>query len=332
MSHSDPKPRFTLEHVSQAIRDADMADMVRKGLTASPKWLSPFVFYDARGSELFEQICQLETYYVTRTEAAIFEAHVADMTGDLDLNPVIYELGSGSSTKSEIVLQAALQRSDRVTYVPTDISEAALVDAANRLTERYPGLDVHAIVASYEDAAKSVHERFGEPRLGLFMGGNIGNFAAGDALAFLRRVREESDPGDRVLVGFDLVKDLEVLKRAYDDPEGVTASFNLNALHHMNRKLDANFEPSQFQHRVKWNPELSRIEMHLESVRTQTVQIPKLELEVSFDAEETIHTENSHKYTLPRIETLAQEAGWSVDRAWTDRLDHFCVTRLRPQT
>jgi L-histidine Nalpha-methyltransferase len=324
-------PNFTLEHVSEAVRDQDLGEMVRAGLTDTPKWLSPFVFYDARGSELFEAICRLDAYYVTRTEAAIFEAHAADMIADLPPDLVVFELGSGSSLKSEIVLRAALARARPVTYVPTDISEAAIVDAAERLTRSYADLEVHGVVASYEDAAEAVHDRYPSPRLGLFMGGNIGNFAAGDALGFMKSLRHAADPGDHLIAGFDLVKDIDVLKRAYDDPEGVTAEFNLNALHHINRKLDAQFDVSSFRHLVRWNPELSRIEMHLESTKDQTVRIGGLDLQVRFAKGETIHTENSHKYTPERIETLAREAGWSVDRTWTDPNRYFCVTRLRPR-
>lgn len=329
-AHAAPPPRYMLDRVSEEVRTADLGEMVRTGLTATPKWLSPFVFYDARGSELFEQICALDAYYVTRTEAEIFQRHSPDILEAAGRFTTIYELGSGSSVKSEILLEAALQRGGPVRYVPTDISEAALVEASDRLTARWPQLEVHGIVCSYHDAVRAVHERFPGPFLGLFMGGNIGNFAAGNAVQFLSKIRSECDPDDRFVAGFDRVKDPRILVQAYDDPQGVTAEFNRNALAHINRRFAADFDLASFRHQAIWNPELSRIEMHLESQRDQQVHLRELGLTVRFRAGETIHTENSHKYTPESFTRMARQAGWIVDRTWGDGRDYFCVAMLKP--
>jgi dimethylhistidine N-methyltransferase len=308
----------------------DTAAMIREGLQASPKYLEPYLFYDQRGSELFEQICGVDEYYVTRTERAILEANAGPITDGWTAETTVFELGSGSSEKSEVLLARGTKRLGHLRYVPNDISESALRGAAERLTDRLPGLEVRALVAEFDAAVDAITSRFEAPRYGVFLGGNIGNFDASGAHDFLARVRETLDPSDRFLCGFDLVKSLDVLLPAYDDAAGVTAAFNLNALVRMNREYGASFDLGRFRHRAIWNPELSRVEMHLESLTDQVVSIPGLELRVNLARGETIHTENSHKYTPERIDALARSSGFEVNRRFVDDEQLFTLCELRP--
>lgn len=308
----------------------DTAAMIRTGLTTSPKYLEPYLFYDQRGSELFEQICDVDEYYVTRTERAILKDNAADITAHWTRDTTVYELGSGSSEKSEVLLATGLGRLDHLRYVPNDISESALRLAAERLTDRLSGLEVRALVAEFDAAVDAITSRFEPPRYGIFLGGNIGNFDARGAEVFLTRVRAASSEQDRFLCGFDLVKSLDRLLPAYDDAAGVTAAFNLNALVRMNREYGAGFDLERFRHRAIWNPELSRIEMHLESLVDQVVSIPGLDLQVEFAKGETIHTENSHKYTPERIDQLARASGFEVSRRFVDEDQLFTLCELCP--
>jgi len=319
-----------LERVQMRQQQHDTASMVREGLTASPKHLEPYLFYDPRGSELFEQICAVPEYYVTRTERAILESNAAAIAEGWTPSTTVFELGSGSSEKSEVLLAEAIGRLGHVRYVPNDISESALRLAGERLTDRLPGLEVRALVAEFDAAVEAITSRFPAPRYGVFLGGNIGNFDAHGAEEFLRRVRATLSPDDRFLCGFDLVKSLDRLLPAYDDAAGVTAAFNLNALVRMNREYGAGFDLERFKHRAIWNPELSRVEMHLESLTDQVVAIPALELQVDLARGETIHTENSHKYTPERIDDLARASGFTVGRRFVDDDRLFTLCELHP--
>jgi L-histidine Nalpha-methyltransferase len=322
---------YRVERVPGTIREQDVSEVVRAGLSQSPKELRPILFYDARGSELFEEICRLPSYYVTRTEDLILRTHGADIL-DAPRHPaVVYELGSGSSLKTEHLVRIAWERDPAVRYLASDISESALVGAAERLTERMPGLNMDLLVASYEAAVRIVHEKPEVPRFGLFVGGNIGNFPRGQARDFLASIARRAHPDDRLMIGLDLVKDTDVLVRAYDDPQGVTAAFNLNALRHINRVLDADFDLQAFRHVALWNAELERIEMHLESTRRQRVRIDALDVDVSLEEGERIHTENSHKYRPSGLDDFARSAGWRLERRWTDPDQLFCVLRLAPE-
>ncbi|MEM1024262.1 MAG: L-histidine N(alpha)-methyltransferase [Myxococcota bacterium] len=324
--------RYAIRRVPNSIRSQDVSQIVREGLSQSPKELRPILFYDARGSELFEQICRLPSYYVTRTEELILKTHGQAILDSPRRPQLLYELGSGSSLKTEHLVRIAWERDASVRYLATDISESALVGAAERLTERMPGLRMDLLVASYEAAVDIVHQKTQQPRFGMFVGGNIGNFPRGDARAFLASISAQAHAEDRLMIGLDLVKDTEVLVRAYDDPEGVTAEFNINALRHINRVLGANFDLDAFRHVALWNEDLERIEMHLESRRRQAVHIRDLDMQLSFEDGERIHTENSHKYRLEGLEDFARSAGWTLEERWTDPDVLFCVLRLAPST
>jgi len=325
-----PDATFSLERVQMHEQRDETAAMIRQGLQASPKYLEPYLFYDQRGSELFEQICGVDEYYVTRTERAILEANTDAITGGWTAETTVFELGSGSSEKSQVLLATATERLGHLRYVPNDISESALRGAAERLTDRIPGLEVRALVAEFDAAVAAITSRFEAPRYGVFLGGNIGNFDATGAQTFLARVRETLDPADRFLCGFDLVKSLDRLLPAYDDAAGVTAAFNFNALVRLNREYGASFDLERFRHRAIWNPELSRVEMHLESLADQVVTIPALDLRVELKQGETIHSENSHKYTPERIDALARASGFEVNRRFVDDDNLFTLCELRP--
>lgn len=295
---------------------------VLRGLSSRPRSLSPWLFYDQEGSRLFEQITELPEYYLTRAERGILEAHADEIVAAVAGGRLsIYELGAGSGMKTGLLLRAAIRRQGSVTYRAIDVSATA-IDAAKRNLEReIDGLTVVPVVADYTDGLSGElggRRGPGERRLFLYIGSSIGNFDLPHAAQILRDVRAQLLPGDALLLGADLVKDRETLIRAYDDAAGVTAAFNKNVLTRINRELGSNFNLQLFRHRARWNEESSRIEMHLESLITQVVYIPALELEVKLARAETIHTENSYKFTDGQIGLLLGRAGFRIARQWKD--------------
>jgi len=306
-----------------------MAADVRAGLTATPKALSPKYFYDAAGSELFVRITQLEEYYQTRTETAILE-RVADAIV-ADIAPVeLVELGSGASRKTRVLLEA-MHRSgaaERPRYVPFDVSEDAIVGAAEALTGDYAWLDVHGIVGDFDHHLTDV-PRTGR-RLVAFLGSTIGNLDPDEQVALLTQVRAMLEGGDGFVLGVDLVKDATTLVRAYDDAEGVTAAFNRNVLHNVNATLGADFEPDDFDHVARWNDAESRIEMWLRARRDMQVRVKDLDLDVELVEGEEVHTEISSKFTEPTITDRLATAGLRVVRFDTDPLGWFGVVTAVP--
>jgi dimethylhistidine N-methyltransferase len=300
---------------------AGMRDEVLAGLLATPKTLPAKYFYDERGSRLFERICRLPEYYPTVTETAILSDRRAEIADTLGSRAAIVEYGSGSSEKIRILLDAL---KDPVAYVPVDISHRHLVQSAARLAKAYPGLPIHPLAADFTQAF-SLPDLPGRP-VGFFPGSTIGNFTPGQAAAFLKTAGRTLGAGSTFVVGFDLVKDRAMLEAAYNDSQGVTAAFNLNALAHLNRELGCDFPLDAFAHFARFNPGESRIEMHLKARFPLTVRVAGAA--VRFRAGETIHTENSYKYSPARIKTLAAGAGWTVRRLWTDARQWFAVAAL----
>lgn len=296
-----------------------------------PKWLPAWLFYDDAGSVLFEQITTLPEYYPTRTERAIFAAHAESIIdaamaaraphGTLRL----LELGAGTATKTGILLAAAIRRQGTTQYLPIDVSEASLQEAKQSLSRLLGAVDVVPQIANYVTDALLVPPHSG-PTLALYIGSSIGNFAPDEAVAILRNLCAQLRPGDTLLLGTDLVKDKSLLVAAYDDAAGVTAAFNLNVLQRLNRDLGADFDLAHFQHRALWNREQSRIEMHLESTAAQTVHVPAAGLTVHFRQDETIHTENSYKFTAESVRELLAAAGFDVVQTWRDEREWFAVT------
>jgi dimethylhistidine N-methyltransferase len=300
---------------------------VYRGLTARPKTLSPWLFYDVQGSQLFEEITELDEYYVTRTERSIFLQHGEDIlraAAESSQHLSVIELGAGTATKTGILLSAAVRQQGRVVYHAIDVSGSALEAAKQNLEEKIPGIMVETRTGDYTDGLGAI-DAGGTRRLVLYIGSSIGNFDPAAAMDLLRGVRAQIAPGDRLLLGVDMVKDLPTLLAAYDDARGVTAAFNRNVLLRINRELGANFHPQCFRHKVRWNGELSRIEMHLESLIRQTVEIQDLNLSVAFRRGETIHTENSYKYTQERLVQMLRKTGFRIQERWMDARKWFSV-------
>lgn len=306
---------------------SQVASCVTEGLCSQPKWLPSWLFYDAAGSRLFEQITEISEYYVTRTERAILTAHAEEMIA-LAAGPDalrLVELGAGSASKTSLLLRAAVDRQDTVIYEPVDVSASALEEAQARLEREIPGVLVCPRVSDYTRDLTLDAPFYGERRMVLYIGSSIGNFEPHEAEQLLRKVRAALRPQDSILLGVDLVKDEHTLQAAYDDRAGVTAAFNCNILARLNRELGANFDIGTFAHRARWNAARSRMEMHLESLGTQRVEIPALDLRLHFAKGETIHTENSYKYRPGQAETLLAAAGFEPAHAWKDERGWFAV-------
>jgi len=299
------------------------ADDVRVGLTAQPKKLPPKYFYDALGSQLFEAICLLPEYYLTRAESEIFERYSGEIISQSPMPAGIVELGSGSSVKTRLLIEAMLARQSELHYQPMDISDSILRHSAEKLLGEYDRLIVTGHVGDYTQGLDSLVRRDGETLLALFLGSNIGNYTLDEARALLKTIRRALIPGDGLLLGADLKKPAEILIPAYADSLGVTAAFNLNLLVRINRELAADFDLNQFEHRVIYNEPRGRVEMHLVSRTAQTVTIGELDLKVKFRDGETIHTENSYKYDLLQLAALAEDAGFSPQKTWFDEERRF---------
>ncbi len=297
------------------------------GLTASPKWLPPKWFYDARGSELFEEITRLPEYYPTRAERAILERvapEIAEATGARTL----VELGSGSSEKTRLLIGALREHGTLATYLPIDVSESALEQAGRALLVDYPGLNVHGLVADFQAGLALPDSE--APRLLGFLGGTIGNLRPAERAAFLKAVRAALGPDDALLLGTDLVKDERVLVAAYDDAAGVTAEFNKNVLSVLNRELGADFDPDDFDHVALWDREQEWMEMRLRARRPLTVKVPALDLKVDFAHGEELRTEVSAKFREARVRRELAAAGMDLARWWTDPEGRFALSLARP--
>lgn len=305
-----------------------MAQDVAAGLTAMPKWLSAKYFYDAAGSALFEEITRLPEYYLTSTECAIFHQHAREMLSAAGDDLTVVELGAGSAAKSIVLLRELQRRQSTVRFVPIDVSESALEEAVLRVGDSLPDVLVTPAVMDYTEGLDGIGHAEGR-KLVLYIGSSIGNFEPFQAGALLRKLRASLNSGDAVLLGTDMRKPASVLVPAYDDAQGVTAAFNKNILAHINRELGADFHLDAFAHRAVWNSDASRIEMHLESLRDQTVDITALRHSIHFRKSETIHTENSYKFTMPMLEAIADNGGFRLERTWGDPRGWFTVHLLR---
>ena len=305
------------------------AQAVREGLSSAPKTLPCQYLYDAAGSELFEAICGLPEYYPTRTEDAILRRHAAAMIDGWDQAPVLVELGSGSSTKTRRLIGAALDRYEELHYLPIDVSPTILESSARSLVREFPRLRVTGYAGDYREALQEIGRRVRRPKCLVFLGSSLGNYADAQAVDLLRQIARAMGPEDRLLLGTDLAKDRATLEAAYDDAQGVTAAFSRNILARINRELGGDFDLSAFAHRATYHPERGRVEIHLVSLRDQTVQIPDADLAAEFAEGETIHTEDSHKYEPEALASLAERAGFDEEQAWTDDRGWFRVQRWR---
>jgi dimethylhistidine N-methyltransferase len=296
---------------------------VLEGLALRQKTVSAKHLYDEEGSRLFEAITELPEYYPTRTEIGLLKSAAPEIAAFISDGATLVEFGSGASTKTRLILDAAPQTA---VYVPVDISEEALAAAAASINADYPKLIVAPLAGDFTEVIDLPEAALGRPRTGFFPGSTIGNFEHDAAVAFMAAARRLLRSGAQFVVGVDLVKDVGVLEAAYDDAQGVTAAFNKNLLTRINRELDGDFDLEAFDHRAIWNSGKSRIEMHLVSKKDQTVSVAGEAF--GFRAGETIHTENSHKFTPEGFEALAEKAGWRALRRWISPEPAFAVFML----
>lgn len=304
------------------------AEEVIRGLSSPRKTLPCKLFYDARGSALFDEITLLPEYYLTRTELEILRDRSPEIARAVGSPASIVELGAGTATKTGTLLSAFARGQMRVKYFPVDISPAALEDARKRIRQDCPPVVVKPIVADFSDGfgfLRNIHER----KLVLYLGSSIGNFDWNEAVAMLKSVRGQLSPRDTLLLGTDMVKAPEILVPAYDDARGITPQFNKNILVRLNRELGADFDLSAFRHVAEWSPRASRMEIYLQSERDQTVAFADLNLTVRFAAGERIHTENSYKYTLAMIEQMLCVSGFRLEKTWFDQQKWFGLNLAR---
>ena len=309
-------------HLSAADIADQLAEDVRTGLSSSPKELPPKWFYDDRGSALFDEITRLPEYYPTRAERSILDAHADDIAAATGADTLV-ELGSGTSEKTRLLLSALAEAGTLKRFVPFDVSEQTLRTAAGAIADEY-GIDVHAVVGDFERHLDTLPT--GGTRIVAFLGGTIGNLAPVARARFLADVAAGLAPGDAFLLGTDLVKDAGRLERAYDDARGVTAEFNRNVLHVVNRELDADFDPERFDHVARWDPDEEWIEMRLRSATAQHVRVNRLDLAVDFAAGEEMRTEISAKFRRAGVERELSAAGLAMASWWTDEPGDFAVS------
>jgi L-histidine N-alpha-methyltransferase len=327
--HAVPK-RLSLIRVLEEELQETFEQSVYDGLTSTPKTLACKYFYDDEGSRLFEEICQLPEYYLTRTEDAILRMHAEEMLqGWTDSGPGLIELGSGSSIKTRRLLGAVLELYGSAHYVPIDVSPAILESSARDLIDEFARLRITAYAGDYRAALDEISRKIRGPKCFVFLGSSLGNYPEPQAIELLQLLTQTMGPKDRLLLGTDLVKDRSTLEAAYDDSQGVTAVFNRNILVRINRELDADLDLSAFEHKAIYREEFERVEMHLVSNRAQTVRIPGADLVVDFAQGESIHTENSHKYTNESLAKIAEQSGFAEEASWTDAKGWFRVQRWR---
>jgi L-histidine N-alpha-methyltransferase len=316
-------------HLSAADLRAAMEGDVRTGLTASPKSLPPVYFYDDRGSRLFDEITRLPEYYPTRAERSILDAHAKDIAERSEADTLV-ELGAGTCEKSRLLLDAMQSTGRLRSFVPLDVSDTTLWDAATTLSAEYPGVSVGAVVGDFHrhlDLLPTAGRR-----LFAFLGGTIGNLDRAERRQFFIELGKVMVMDDRLLLGTDLVKDRTRLVNAYDDSAGVTAEFNRNVLHVLNRELGADFEPERFEHVARWNEEDQRIEMWLRSTQDEDIHVTDLDLHLAFEAGEELLTEISTKFTPEALEAELNECGFVVESMWASDGDEFLLTMGRPSS
>ncbi len=318
-----------LYRAPQRAQVASFADDVRAGLSASEKHLSPKYFYDDLGSALFEAICELPEYYLTRAETEILERYAGEMIGAVAGGPLeLVEFGSGSARKTRIVVGAALEAQPQLGYHPIDISPSALVAAAQSLVGEFEALTVSAHASDYVELLESARLRTDKRVLALFLGSNVGNYEPSAARRLLGAMSASFKPGDGLLLGTDLKKDPSVLERAYNDRTGVTAAFDKNLLGRINRELDGRFDLDGFEHVARYDGVRGCVDSFLVALRGMLVPIEGAGIDARFSAHEAIHTESSYKFDIGDVRALAADSGFRFERYWTDAERRFAVSLL----
>ncbi len=324
----DARLLIEVETITEAA--PSFAKDVLAGLSAKPKTLPPMYFYDAIGSKLFEKICKLPEYYLTRTEHAILKRFAPEIAMCSNGNTSLIELGSGSSYKTRLLIEALMARQGDLHYFPIDISPTILAQSAKRLLRDYPELLVTAYVAEYNAGIHRIAAEHFTQKLVIFLGSSLGNFEPHQALDLLRKIRQELNDDDYFLLGTDMQKDRAILEPAYDDSQGVTAAFNRNLLRRINRELGGEFDVDLFEHVAFYHSAKSRIEMHLRSATAQAVYVGRFDRSFHFAEGETVHTENSYKYSIEQILEMCRQTGFRLAQRWQDRRRYFSLNLLAP--
>jgi dimethylhistidine N-methyltransferase len=326
-------PKYGLYEVNSRLRyfkptsakkEKTFEQEISRGLNQKEKSISPKYFYDLKGSALFDKICNLPEYYLTRTETKILKNIGNELKDFLPKNIRLVELGSGSAVKTRLLLDVLSNTQNKTEYFPIDISDI-LQESSQKLLEDYEDLSITGIIDTYEGGLEFIEEFDDNPNLIAFLGSSYGNFTPEFGFAFLQKLSSIMKHNDLFLIGLDLVKDKKVLEKAYDDSEGITSSFNLNVLSRINDELSADFDLSKFSHHVIYNEEKQRIEMYLCSMKNQTVQIKNADLSLDFQKDELIHTEHSHKYSISQIENIMHKAGFKLEKIWQDKTKPYAL-------
>lgn len=321
-------PRLVIHNLVKRDPLAGFAEDVRKGLSAQPKRFLPKYFYDELGSQLFDAICLLPEYYLTRAENEILQRYADQIAASVQGQKTLVEMGSGSASKTRLIIEALLRSQPELLFMPVDISATALESSSRILLQSYPRLKIEAFAADYFAGLAELGKKQRPRTLALFLGSNISNFDSEEAHRFLRAMRHMLHKDDALLLGADLKKDRAILEAAYNDALGVTSAFNLNVLARINRELGGSFDLHAFRHYAFYNDAEERIEIYIQSLVDQTVLIDKLDLEVQFQSGELIHTENSYKYDMAGIASLAEETGFTCSRSWFDSQERFSSNLL----
>lgn len=320
---------MTIHDLARRNGHADFARDIKLGLTSHPKHLYPKYLYDELGSRLFEAICEVDEYYLTRAEDEILTNQADEIVAAIQDCETLIELGSGSAEKTRKIIDAFMRRQNKLTFVPVDISASALAESSHALLDSYANLRINAYAADYFQALAALPPRDSTPALVLFLGSNIGNFEKDEATNFLRAIRRVLRAGDALLLGADLKKDRATLEAAYNDALGVTRSFIVNELERINRELDANFDLWAFGLRSVYNGVIGRVEVYLESLCDQSVEIRGLKIEIDLKAGERIHVENAYKFDLDDLRRLGEQTGFNLERTWLDSGKRFSSNLFR---
>jgi len=300
------------------------AEEISYSLTQDLKFINPKFFYDKKGSILFEEICKLPEYYLTRTEVKILNQIQDDLKTFLSEDFRLVEFGSGSSVKTKLILDVFNKIQEKIEYFPIDISDI-LKENCQQLVDDYEKLYITGVIDTYYGGLEFIKHYDDKPNLIAFLGSSFGNFGPEDGNQFLKTINSSMTDSDLFLIGLDLVKEKHILENAYDDASGITAQFNLNVLSRINDELDADFDLSQFFHHATFNEKHQRIEMYLKSKIEQKITIRKSNLELTFKKNELIHTEHSHKYSIPKIKSMMENCGFEINRMWQDEKHHYAL-------
>ncbi len=317
-------PRLCYFKSENPENQSDFATEISYSITRKNKFIHPKFFYDEIGSKLFEEICMLQEYYLTRTELEILQSIKLNMTNHLSGDYALIELGSGSATKTRTLLEILTQKQESVEYYPIDISEI-LKESSENLQRDFDNLNITGIIDQYETGLKFIKKLNIQNQLIVFLGSSLGNFKPEESMKFLKKIRGIMKENDLFLLGLDLVKDTKILEKAYNDSKGVTSKFNLNLLKRINDELAANFDLDKFEHMALFNNEEKRIEMYLRSKEKQEVLISGINLVLKLEKDELIHTEYSYKYTVSGINDMAEKAGLKPVKIWHDKNNYFAL-------